>query len=122
MMMWPSSNVSPLDKLSMIVGISKIMSRVLPSCITSPLTRQISRTCCGSGKALLWTIHGPHRTKSIQRFSLEPLSVLTLELAGGHIEAHRVTEHVVVGFVFWDVTTFLSHNDGQFDFPVEFVS
>ena len=53
LIMSPGSNVKPADKLSIVVGMSKIMSRVLPSCITSPLTRQISRTCCGSGRALL---------------------------------------------------------------------
>ena len=55
------------------------------------------------------------RTKGIQRFSLEPLAVLTLELTGGHIKAHRVTEHVLVSFLFWNVPTFLSYYDGQFD-------
>src|SRR5438552_1970494 len=59
LMMSPGSSVSPADKLSIVVGMSKIISRVLPSCMTSPLTRQMRRTCWGSGSALLWTIHGP---------------------------------------------------------------
>src|SRR5581483_3579639 len=63
LMISPGSSVMPADRLSMIVGMSKIMSRVLPSCITSPLTRQMSRTCCGSGSALLCTIHGPSGQK-----------------------------------------------------------
>src|ERR1041385_3099195 len=45
LMISPGSSVIPAERLSMVVGISKIMSRVLPSCITSPLTRQMRRTC-----------------------------------------------------------------------------
>ena len=41
LMISPASRVMPEDKLSMIVGMSKIMSRVLPSCMTSPFTRQM---------------------------------------------------------------------------------
>src|ERR1044071_1072759 len=70
LMMSPGSSVIPADRLSMIVGMSKIMSRVLPSCITSPLTRQTSRTCCGSGRALLCTIHGPSGQKVSRDFPL----------------------------------------------------
>jgi hypothetical protein len=68
-------------------------------------------------------VHDPRaeRAQCIERFAFEPLAVDALELAGGHVEADRVTKNVVVGFRLRNVAAFFADDHGELDFPVEFV-
>src|SRR4029453_1763271 len=61
----------------------------------------------------------PHRAEGIERLSFEPLTMLALQLASGHIQADGVAEYIVVGFVFGNITAFFADDPRQLDFPVE---
>ena len=58
-MMSPGSSVMIEEAHSMVSGMRKIMSAVLPCCRSSPFTHNRMSSACGSGISSAVTIHGP---------------------------------------------------------------
>jgi len=52
--------------------------------------------------------------------SADEALTLALQLARGHVETDRITEYVIVGFVFRYIAASSAYHDGQLDLPVEF--
>ena len=56
----------------------------------------------------------PHDRISVQRFAAEPLNVLFLNTAGGHIVENGVAENVIFRFLRLDVAAGFADDDSQF--------
>ena len=63
----PAPSVMNALRYSISAGMSEIMSRVLPCCVTLPLTSVRSARSCGSGTSAASTSHGPS-TVQVSRF------------------------------------------------------
>ena len=89
----PGISVTPAEIVSMIVGTSKIRSRVLALCRSSPLIQQ---WICGVLQVDFVARHGPgaHRAERVLRLADQPLAVETLQVARGHVVDDRVAPDV----------------------------
>src|SRR3989338_7244661 len=61
----------------------------------------------------------PERTVGIEGLALEPLAVLALQVARGHVEADRVAEDIIVDLFFGDVSPLPAHDHRQLDLVIE---
>ena len=101
---------------SMIAPQSKTMSRVLPSCFVSPLTRVRSESAAGSRSV---SMQGPRGQKRVEALAARELHVLLLQIARGDVVGAGEAEDDAAPVVAADVARGLADDDGQLPFEID---
>ena len=117
-MMSPGISVTPAEMVAMMVGTSKMRSRVLAFCRSSPL---IQHRILGVGQIDLVPGHRPrtHRAERVLRLADEPLAVSALQIARRHIVDDGVAPDVIERARRLDAASALPDDDAEFGFVVD---
>ncbi len=115
----PGDSVMKRLKYSMRKGASKIMSRVLPGCVTVPLTVVLQRERHRVGHVGCVDEPGAQRRAGVAVLHAQVGAVPVLEVvADGVVVGHRVAADEVVGVVALHVLRGLADHDGELAFVV----
>ena len=120
----PGSRVVLSLRNAMSVGTSKIMSEVVQSCTTSPLSTVRIVRSLGFGMSSFVTSAGPsgqNVSNDLPRFHCEP-PLLICQSAATHVVRAGVAEHVVERLLLADVLRRLADDDGQLTLVVDGVA
>ncbi len=111
----PGSSVNECEQKLISSATPKIISLVLESCMTSPLTRVCSLRFCGSSSS---TTLRAERAERVQALGAHPLAVGELQVARGDVVGDRVAAHVLERVGLGHVARRLADDRRELDLPV----